>query len=384
VQVTLALVLLAGAGLMTRGFAALADLYQGFAAERVVTARLDLPERQYPEPPQAAQFYGRVLDGLAATPGIEIAGIVSHLPADLGPMPRAIFEIEGRPALQLGDRPSADLQTVSAGYFGVLSIGLRSGRALSDRDGADAAAVAVVSESLATRFWPGEDPLGRRIRIAGGAEQPWRTVVGVVSDVRQYWYDRDPRSTLYVPYSQSPRRGAFLLARSSLDSAATVSVIRARVREADPDQPIDEVRTMATVETESASFIRLAAGLMVSLGVVALVLAAVGLYGVMADHVAQRRHEIGVRMALGARGTDVLRLVVGEAGRLAVLGIVLGLAGAWVLGRVMASELFGLVRPDVAGLVGVTLVLAGVAFAAAWVPARRAVRVDPLVTLREE
>ena len=248
----------------------------------------------------------------------------------------------------------------------------------------DSVPVALISESLATRFWPGEDPLGRRIRIAGTTEQPWRTVVGVVSDVRQYWYDRDPRPTLYVPYSQAPRRGAFLLVRSSLDTAATVSAMRASAREADPDQPIDEVRTMATVVTESASFIRLAAGLMVSLGIVALVLAAVGLYGVVADHVAQRTHEVGVRMALGARASDVLWLVLREAGRLAVVGIVLGLAGAWVLGRVMSSALFGLVRPDVASLAAVTLVLAGVALVAAWVPARRAVRVDPLATLREE
>jgi putative ABC transport system permease protein len=381
-QVTLSLVLLAGAMLMTRGFLDLVDLYQGFDPDRVVTLRLKLPEWQYPEKEAVANFYEQVVRGLEKTPGVECAGLVSHPPADLGPIPRTSFLIEGRPLLRPQEKPSADLQTISAGYLSSLRVAVQRGRTLTDRDGTQGPPVALVSASLARRFWPGEDPVGRRIRI--GDDEPWRTVVGVVEDVKQYWFDREPRPTLYVSFLQSPRRDMFLVVRSALDTAAVVSAARARVRDADPEQPVDEIRTMAAVVAESASIIRLAAALMAILGLVALLLAAVGLHGVMAEHVAHRTREIGIRMALGARGVDVLRLVVGQAARLAGVGLGLGLLGAVALGRLMASALFGIVRPDPAGLAVVTAILASVAFAAAWVPARRATRVDPLRALREE
>jgi ABC-type antimicrobial peptide transport system permease subunit len=208
--------------------------------------------------------------------------------------------------------------------------------------------------------------------------------VGVVGDVRQYWFDREPRPTLYVPQAQSRRRGLFLVVRSGRPAADVAAAARARIRAADPGQPVDEVRTMATVVSESASFIRLAAALMATLGAVALLLAAVGLYGVIAEHVARRTHEIGVRMALGARGADVVRLVVGRAGRLAGAGLAFGLAGALAAGHLMASALFGVVRLEAVSLIAVALILAVVAVAAAWVPARRATRIEPLAALREE
>jgi predicted permease len=382
-QVTLSLVLLAGAGLMTRGFLTLADIYQGMNTERVVTMRLDLPERLYPEEGKTAGFYERVLRGLAATPGIDEAGIVCQLPADLGPIPRRTFGIEGRTALRPEERPTADFQVVSPGYLPALGIALRRGRNVRDGDGAGAPGVVLVSESLARRDWPGEDPIGRRIQI-GDEDGSWHTIVGVVSDVKQYWFDREPRPTLYVSYLQVPRARMNLVVRSPLDTAAVVAAARAQVRAVDAAQPIDEIRTMATVVSESAAFIRLAATLMLALGVVALLLAAVGLYSVMADHVAQRTHEIGVRMALGARIPDVLGLVVGEAGRLTAIGVGLGLLGAWSLGRLMSAYLYGIVRLDLASLAAGTFVLAAVAIVAAWIPARRATRVDPLVALREE
>jgi len=382
-QVALALVLLAGAGLMTRGFVALADLYQGFDTARVVTMRLDLPERLYPDGGRTADFYDRVLQGLASAPGIEAAGIVGQIPADLGPISRRTFEIEGRPAARPEERPTADYQVASAGYLPALGIPLRSGRNLRDSDGDTAPRVVLVSDSLARRHWPGEDPIGRRIRI-GDANGAWHTVVGVVSDVKQYWFDREERPTLYVSYRQEPRARMALILRSPLDTAAVVAAARAQVRAVDADLPIDEIRTMATVVSDSAAFIRLAATLMITLGAVALLLAAVGLYSVIADHVARRTHEIGVRMALGARVPDVLGLVVGEAGRLTAVGAALGLFGAWGLGRLMSANLYGIVRSDPASLLGVTLILVVVALAAAWIPARRAASVDPIVALREE
>jgi len=381
-QVTLAFVLLSGAVLMSRGFLDVVRLYQGFDPERVVTLALHLPQWQYPEPARIARFYEDVVRGLEASPGVEAAGVVSQLPADLGPIPRGSFTIEGRPPARPQERPSADVQTISPGYLKGLRVALAHGRALDDTDGAETAPVAVVSESLARRYWPDQDPLGRRIRVGEG--EPWRTVVGVVADVRQYWFDREPRPTLYVPQAQSPRRAMFLVVRSGRPAADVVTVARARIREADPAQPVDEIRTMATVVSESASFIRLSAALMATLGAVALLLAAVGLYGVIAEHVARRTHEIGIRMALGARGADVVRLVVGHAGRLAGAGLVLGLAGALVAGRLMSGALFGVVRLEALGLMAVAVVLSVVALAAAWVPARRATRIEPLAALREE
>ena len=381
-QVTLALVLLAGAGLMTRGFLAMAEPYQGFDTDRVVTMRLDLPDRLYQSDRQRADFYAGVLSGLAGAPGIDEAGVVSQVPADLGPIPRRSFDIEGRLTIRPEERPAADYQTISTGTLAAFGIAMQSGRDLSDSDASGTPRVVLISESLARRDFPEEDPVGRRIRI--GDDATWHTIVGVTADVKQYWFDPLPRPTLYVSYLQSPRARLHLVIRSPLDTAAAVAAARVSVRAVDPLQPIDEIRTMASVVSESAAFIRLAAILMVTLGLVALVLAAVGLYAVIAESAARRTREIGIRMALGARVRDVILLVLMQAGRLTALGILLGMAGAIALERLMSSSLYGVVRPDPWGLLGVTLVLAGVAMIAAWIPARRAARVDPVTALRED
>jgi putative ABC transport system permease protein len=382
VQVALALVLLSGAALMTRGFADLVHLYQGFDPERVVTLGLDLPEWRYPDGRPVADFYARVVHGVEATAGVESAGVASQLPADLGPIPRASFVVEGRPLVRAEEKPTADLQTITPGYLRALRVSLLRGRSFSDADGPETPRVVLVSESLAARYWPGEDPVGRRVRVSD--EDAWASVIGVVADVRQYWWNPEPRPTLYVAAAQSPRRTTFLVVRSALPSSEVMDAARARVREIDPLQPVEEVRTMAAVVSDSASFIRMAAALMATLGVVALVLASVGLYGVVAEHVAHRTQEIGVRMALGAGSADVLRLVVGQTARLAAAGLVAGLFAAWATGRAMAGALFGIVRIDAATIGVVAIVLAVVACAAAWIPARRATRVDPLLALREE
>jgi len=381
-QVAWCLVLVAGAMLMTRGFVSLVNLYQGFDPEQVVTVRLKLPEWQYPQTRAAAAFYERVLHGLETTPGVESVGVMSHPPADLGPVPRTGFGIEGRAPAQQQQKPSADIQTISAGYLKALRVAVLRGRALTDADGPGAPPAAVVSASLADRFWPGEDPLGRRIRVDGS--DGWHEVVGVAADVKQYWFDRDPRPTLYVSYLQSPRRDMFLAVRSPRELDAVVPAVREIIRAADPKQPLDEIRTMGAIVSESASFIRVGAALMGTLGAVALLLAAVGLHAVIAEHAARRTHEIGVRMALGARAADVLRLVLSEAARMAGLGLGVGVVGAFGLGRLMAGALFGVVRPDVFVLLAVALILAAVGLVAAWAPARRATRVDPLLALREE
>ncbi|HSB61412.1 MAG TPA: ADOP family duplicated permease, partial [Vicinamibacteria bacterium] len=381
-ELALALALLAGAGLMVRGFLGLMDLYQGFDPEGVMTLRIALPEEKYPRP-RAALFYQSLIERLAGLPSVQSAALVSHLPADLGPVPGGAFSIEGRPVLTRPELPVADLQAISPGYFRTLRVPILKGRAFGDGDGAGAPAVAIVSESVARRFWAGEDPLGKRIKAGPpDAEGPWTQIVGVASDVKQYWFDREPRLTLYLPHLQSPRPRMWVLIRTSGDPLGIAAAARAQVRSLDRDLPVFEERTMAEVIRQSVAFVRISAALMVVLGAVALLLAALGVYGVVAHHAGQRTHEIGIRVAVGARQGEIVRLVVGQALGLTATGLAVGLPLAGALGRLMAGTLFGVVQPDVVGLAGIALGLSGVSLLASYVPARRAASVDPVVALR--
>jgi predicted lysophospholipase L1 biosynthesis ABC-type transport system permease subunit len=243
----------------------------------------------------------------------------------------------------------------------------------------------VVSESLARRYWPGEDPLGRRLRL-GRSEaanaNPWLTVVGVVGDVRQYWFDRQPRPTLYVPYLQAPRRGMSAVLRTGGDPESLIAAARGRVAEVDSTQPIEEVKSLARLVGEQMAFLRTAASLVSGLAFLSCLLAAVGVYGLLGHHVAQSVPELGVRVALGAGRRDILRLVLGRAAKLAAIGAALGLPGALAMGKLLAGSLYGVVGADPPLLAAITALLALVALLAAWVPARRAARVDPAATLR--
>jgi putative ABC transport system permease protein len=383
-EVTLALVLLVGAGLMVRGFLGLMHIYQGFDPQGVMTLRIALPEDEYPRP-QAEQFYGDLLDRLSGLPGVQSASIVSHLPADLGPVPGGGFSIEGRPVLTRAELPVADFQKISPDYFRTLQVPLLKGRAFGEQDGPEAPPVAILSDSTARRFWPGEDPIGKRVKLGpSDADGPWMSIVGVVSDVKQYWFDREPRLTLYLPYRQSAGLRMWILIRTSGDPESLVAAARAQVSGLDKDQPIFEVRTLAEVVRQSVAFVRISAALMVSLGSLALLLSALGVYGVMSHHVSQRTREIGIRLAVGASRSEILRLIVRQALKLTAVGLAVGLPLAVALTRLMTSALFGVVQPDVVGLVGIALGLAGVAVFASFLPARKAAGVDPLIALRHE
>jgi putative ABC transport system permease protein len=384
-EVTLALVLLVGAGLTVQGFLRLGDPYQGIHPENVMTMRIILPLWKYTEPRLAGDFYEQLLENLQTLPGVESVGVATQVPADMGPIPRGTFSIEGRPALTPSELPTADFQTISPDYFRVLRISLVAGRAFRRVDGPEAPSVAIISQSMAQRFWPGEDPVGKRVKVGPPeSSNPWLSIVGVASDVKQYWFDRQPRPTLYLHYRQGPRHRMKLLTRTTGDPEDVVAATRAEIRNIDKDQPVDEIRTMEQVVLESSAFMRLAAGLMLTLGVVALALAAVGVYAVMFYYVAQRTHEIGIRMALGAQPSEILHLVLGQALKLMVGGLVIGLPAALALGRLLSSLLFGVVRSDVFILTGITLGLAAVVLLAGYIPAQRATRVDPTLALRYE
>jgi putative ABC transport system permease protein len=384
-QMALALALLVGAALMVRGFGRLMDRYEGLRPAGVVTFRLRLPEARYASERAVSDFYARLVDDLAAVPGAASVATVAHLPGDLGPVPAGAVSVFGRSAPGDLDLPVADHQPVGPDYFRTLGLRLVAGRPFGAPDGEESPPVAVISESMARRLWPDGDALGQRVKTGRPEDPgPWREVVGVVEDVTQYWFDREPRSTLYMPQSQAPRPGAFVVVRAAGDASLLVPGLRARVKALDPLLPLDEVRTLRQVVDDGMAILRLAANLLLLLGGVALLLSALGVYGVVAQDVAQRTPEMGVRLALGASAAEVRRLVLGRALRLGSLSLAVGVPVAIALGRVMSVALFGIVRPDLLSLAAFSGILVGVALVAGLLPARRAAALDPVVVLRSE
>ncbi len=384
-EVALALVLLVGAGLMVKGFARLTEKqHQGFDPRHVLTMRTTLQQSRYAEAHQIAAFHRQAQERLSALPGVESASSASFLPGDNN-WDSTEFHIDGRPAPSPGQERVITFQKAGADYFRTVRIPIIKGRAFSVSDGEDAPRVAVISELMAQRYFPNEDPLGRRIK-AGAAESaaPWHTIVGVAGDISRFMFDRETQPMLYLPNQQFPDRGAYFVVRVSGEPMDAVPAVRAQIAALDDKLPLYEIKSHEQVIADDQAGLRLVAALMAMFGAMALGLAAIGVYGVMAYAVSQRTHEIGVRMALGARPRDVFRLIVGQALKLAAFGLAIGLPVALALGRVMAGALFGVVQLEAMTFVGFTLLLVGVALLAGYLPARRAMRVDPMVALRVE
>src|SRR5688572_2748464 len=386
-EVALAVVLLVGAGLLIRSFQRLRNVDPGFRTDNLLTMRMVLPSSKYSKPEQRRAFYDELLRRVDELPGVESAGIISFLPLSFSGM-NFSFSIEGRPAPNDMELPLAVYRVISPDYFRTMGIPLQRGRFFESRDTVDAPPVIVVNRRLAEQFWPGEDPTGKRLKI-GPADSPnaWTTVAGVVGDVRQSGFYEEQKFELYVPYAQE-RRGFVaprdLIVRTTGDPSRLAGAVREAVWAVDKDQPISNVRTMDQVLAASVARERFQMLLLALFATLALVLACIGLYGVISYAVVQRTHEIGVRIALGAQSADVLRLVINQGMLLTLIGLVIGIAGAFAVTRVMTEMLFGVTATDPLTFAGVPVLLVAIAFLACYIPARRATNVDPLVALRYE
>jgi putative ABC transport system permease protein len=383
-QLALALILLIGASLMVKGFAALASASPELEPARLLTFTVSLPKSKYPEPRQVTRFYQQALESLGALPAVQSAAIISGLPYSFYDNAAGVT-VEGDPPLPPGQLPKVMTESVSGGYFRTMLLPLRRGRTFEDHDTAEAPPIAIISESMAQRLWPGSDPVGKRLKLGTlNSASSWITIAGVAADTRHEVYDRSFRSVLYRPYQQNPAQSMDFAVRSAGDPMQLAGSVRAAFSGIDKYRPIELAESMATKIRKQASGLRYVAGLMGTFGFFAVVLAAVGVYGVMAYSVGERRHEIGIRMALGARRADVLRNVMARGLGLTLTGLAIGLPLALALSQLLASFLYGVGTWDVTVFILVPVTLAAIALVASYIPARRATRVDPVVVLRYE
>jgi putative ABC transport system permease protein len=406
-EMALALVLLVGAGLMLRSFARLQQVDTGFSPTNVLTMRIPLPEAKYPTPrqpnppPAGLNFFQQLLERIKALPGVKSAGVTTILPLGVGSGLVKFFSVEGHPAPpSLNQAPTVGFTLVSPDYFNTIGITVRRGRGFTPSDRAAAQPVVVINESLARRSFPNEDPLGKTIWLGSpeslippaartsGNRPARRTIVGVIADVKSGALDTAAGAEVYAPWEQFPDEGwnnALMLAvRSPLPIDSLTAAIREQVGALDDDQPITGIATMEERLSRRLSEPRFSALLLSLFAGVAVFLAAIGIYGVMSYAVTQRLREIGIRMALGATRRDVLRLLIGQGMKRALLGVGIGLAGALALTRLMRQLLFGVSATDPLTFAGVTFLLTLAALLACWLPARRATKVDPLTALRHE
>jgi putative ABC transport system permease protein len=381
IEVTLALMLLGGAGLLARSFMQLAHVDPGFTPESATLLRLSLPEKKYALPEQQNAFANGLLERVKNLPGVQAAGLTHSMPlvSDyvLG------FNIEGRPAIAPSDLPNTNYYAVTPEYFRAMGIRLVRGRVFTAQDDAKAPRVALINETMARQHFPNEDPIGKRINITNGPDT-WREIIGIVGDIKQYGVDKATSNQAYEPFAQVPFSSLNVVIRSNGSPAALLGAIRPAVYAVDKDQPIGTIRPLEEIVADSIARQRFAMTLLTVFSLVALVIAAVGIYGVMAYSVVQRTGEFGIRMALGAQQRDVLRLVLAQGGKLIGLGLIIGLAATLAASRAMGSMLFNTSAQDPLTLGAITVLLGVVALVACLLPASRATKVNPIEALRTE
>jgi putative ABC transport system permease protein len=382
-QVSLSMVLLVGAGLLIRSLQRLTAVDPGFDASQLLTVAVDLPAATYPDDPRRSAFYTELLRRARAMPGVQSAAMIDFLPL-AGPGSATSFTVVGRPAPAPGQVPVADIRVVDPQYFQTMRIPLRGGRIPDERDRVSAPPVVVINETMARSLWPGEDPVGRRVKVNMWDPDAETEVIGVVGDVRQDRLDGDRRAMIYYPAAQAPTISMNLVLRTAGPPLDLAAPMRAAVREIDSDQPVGQVTTMQSIVRLSIADRRFPMFLLSLFAGLAVTLAAVGIYGVLSYSVGLRSQEIGVRMALGARVTDILGMVLKQGGILVAVGGAVGLGSALALSRVLRGLLFGITPADPGTYLAVCLVLALVALGAMALPARRAAAVDPMRALKSE
>jgi putative ABC transport system permease protein len=381
-EIALAVVLLIGAGLLIRSFARVLDEELGFEPNGVVAANVFLADTRYPDEHLQVAFFDEVLEGIRSVPGVVAAGATLALPLNAVSIDFDLpFDIDGQAPHEPGREPQADYRVITPDYLAVMRIPLLRGRVFDSRDREGAPNVMLINQTMASRYFRGEDPVGVRVRIPIGG---WHEVVGVIGDVRDRGLDSEPRAEIYVPFHEHPFSGMVIAARTDGSTSSLAQAITSEVFAVDPDQSITRLATMNELISESVARRRFNMTLLGGFAALALVLAAIGIYGVISYGVSQRTREIGVRLAMGAQQNDVVRMVLADGLKLATAGVGIGVFGAFALTRVMASLLYEVSPADPATFVGVPVLLALAAVAASYVPALRATRVDPVLALRHE
>ncbi|HKW47567.1 MAG TPA: ABC transporter permease, partial [Gemmatimonadaceae bacterium] len=381
-QIALCVVLLVSAGLLMRSLVAIAEVEPGFDPSHTLTLQFRLPNSKYTSEAMIADMFTRTLDEIRRVPGVESAALVRATPLN-GNGESYPYFLADKPIADPRAAPTAQLNIVSPGYFTTLRIRRFAGRDFTPQDRADGAPVVIVNDRLARQAWPNESALGKRIRL-GGVDAPWATIVGVVATVKHFRLTEDPLDQAYVPYEQRPLIFTEAVVRATGDAGAMANAVRAAIWRVDRDQPVWRVRTMDRVLGEARNGSRLTVWFMASFASLAVVLAAIGVYGVMSYAVARRTQEVGIRIALGARSSQVLGMVIRDGMKVIAVSLVVGLASAAAATRLLASQLFGVSAVDPLTFAVVPVILGVVALVACYLPARRASRVDPIVALRAE
>jgi putative ABC transport system permease protein len=385
-EMALAVVLLVGAGLLIRSYQHISDVDPGFAPDHVLTFTIGLPEAKYPTGTAVTQFVQALVARLGAHAGVEHAAAVFGLPLDDHFSASSSFTKPGQ--TDTGDTPSVGMRIVTPGYFTAMKIAMKSGRDFDARDDGSSPEVVIVNEETARRYWPGEDPIGKQmrmsVRLTSEAKNGFKTIVGVVSGVKYGGLDIAPVPEAYIPHAQHPVSELTMVTRTAGDPLGLVPSARASLAALDREMPMSAIRTMDDVVGRSISQRRFLMTLLGAFAGIAVLLAAIGVYGVLAYVVSQRTQEIGLRLAIGAAPDDVVRLFLREGITLALIGLVAGLAGALAAGRALTTMLFGVTATDPVTFAGVAAALAIAAAGASYLPARRAARVDPMEALRAD
>jgi putative ABC transport system permease protein len=378
-QVAISMILLIAASLLMRSFLALERVDPGFDPRNVLTMQVTLPNAKYATNPQKNAFFREALRRISTTPGVISASATLRLPLNASVL--VPIQVVGDAVLPFGKRPLAFWQSVTPDYLRTFGVRLVRGRFFSEHDNESSAGAAIVNESLARRFWPNQDPIGKQLIVARA--ELHEQVVGVVADVKTSALDADAGGELYSPYAQRPWPGMTIAVKTSGNPLSLASAVRRQIAQVDPDLPVTAIRSMQDIVSESFGQRQITLWLLGAFAAIALLLAAIGIYGLLAYSVEQRRQEMGIRRALGAQPADILSLVLREGLGLTLAGIVAGLAGAFAISRALAALLYHVSPTDPGIFVGTALLFIAVALIASYLPARRALQVDPLVAIRE-